>query len=444
MCASSPQRRLKSLHASAGRPQQKLAALHSAIHSRPFNMAESGHNNGKKRGRTYDAPEDDELTLLSVGEPSSKRSAHVSFADTHGLSLDASNTQEEDEFMAFGLGEEMEDEEANAQAKARSSGIQSDFIGKSLAQIITHDGRKSASRAKSSAAANKAAPGGAQLPTVRASRPAAAVDIDPALNLYNNEEPAAPAIQVTVGADGRIIINQESQMLQQIQTPDVVRTEVEGGQRHITSATYAKRPRGDKWKFEDVELLYHAISLCGTDFSMVEVFFPTRTRAQVKARFKKEEKTCPDRIERAIAARAPINVGEFKELIALKKLFTTDPEAYEVARLAKQEGRPYQLPQAATAPQTPAPDAAATQSSAPQTPAPAAPAEAPSSPRPSAYTEDDDTLLAGPAPPASAPVEEANEEATAETVQAPAADDEPSLSTAKEPEDEEEEDLFKI
>lgn len=407
-------------------------------------MAESGLNNPKKRGRNHDGTGNDELSLDTMGEPSSKRSAHVTFADSHGMSLDTSNAQEEDEFMAFGLGEEMEDEEANARAKARTSGIHSDLINKPLSEIISQDGRKSALRAKSSAAANASAPGGVQLPTVRSSRPTPAVDIDPALNLYNNEDGSNPTMQVTVGPDGRIIINQESQMLQQIATPDVVRTEVEGGSRHITSATYAKRPRGDKWKPEDVEMLYQAIAVCGTDFSMVEVFFPTRTRAQVKARFKKEEKINPVLIEAAIAARKPINVEEFKELIALKKLATADPEAYAAAQLAKQRG--YSSSRTATVPQSPAPRTPAPATPAPQTPVPATPT--PNVDIPSAYTEDDDTLLAGPAP---APVEEANEpvEETVEIEEQPLetievnkqVPEEPSLSSK---DDEEDENLFAI
>ena len=40
--------------------------------------------------------------------------------------------------------------------------------------------------------------------------------------------------------------------------------------------------------------------MCGTDFSMMEQLFPERTRAQLKAKFKVEERANGDAVTRAL------------------------------------------------------------------------------------------------------------------------------------------------
>jgi hypothetical protein len=191
--------------------------------------------------------------------------------------------------------------------------------------------------------------------------PISTIDTDPAMALYTDDP---YALQVKIGADGRIIIDQASQSIAQ---PEVAegpqRIVIEGGRNHITSATYARRPRADKWKQEEVELLYEALSQCGTDFSLIEVFFPTRTRAHVKARFKREEKDHPERVNAALRNKRPIDVEYFKELIAIKKAVQAGgPPPLGVASAT----RPAFMPPAPTAPSTSAPRTPVAAPSVPQ------------------------------------------------------------------------------
>lgn len=311
-------------------------------------MADYGSYNAKKRSRPDDPHSHGDLRSNSAGSASNKRFVPHAPVAHAPAPAEEYNALDEEDFMAFGVGEEMVDENDNANAagiNARKDGIEGDTTTWTLRDLISKPIAGAPEPTATRRATNRPASRGLQLPTVRAAAGrSAADDIDPALNLYADDP---TAMQVTVGADGRIIINQESTVLSTITTQDVARTEVEGGATHITSATYARRPRAEKWTHEDVEMLYHALTYCGTDFSMVEVFFPTRTRAHVKSRFKKEEKENPERINAAITARKPVNVEEFKELIAIKKQAAADPEgARQAARAVIARG---------TAPSSPAP-----------------------------------------------------------------------------------------
>ena len=71
--------------------------------------------------------------------------------------------------------------------------------------------------------------------------------------------------------------------------------------KHLTSATYSVRSKGsNRWNSSETDLFYEALSMCGTDFSIVQTFFPHRTRAQVKGKYKLEEKSNAKRINAAL------------------------------------------------------------------------------------------------------------------------------------------------
>ncbi len=77
--------------------------------------------------------------------------------------------------------------------------------------------------------------------------------------------------------------------------------------KHLTSATYAKRTGSNRWNADDTEFFYEALAMCGTDFSMIQTFFPHRTRAQVKGKFKIEERTSPARVAQALKQKKPFD-----------------------------------------------------------------------------------------------------------------------------------------
>ncbi|KAE9604124.1 putative transcription factor MYB/SANT family [Lupinus albus] len=74
-----------------------------------------------------------------------------------------------------------------------------------------------------------------------------------------------------------------------------------------------KAPRG-KWSKQDTELFYEGITQFGTDFSMIQLLFPDRTRHQIKLKYKKEERQHPLQLSDAVSSRTKDH-SHFKLLI---------------------------------------------------------------------------------------------------------------------------------
>lgn len=55
-----------------------------------------------------------------------------------------------------------------------------------------------------------------------------------------------------------------------------------------------------RWKKDETELFYRVLSMCGTDFSMISKFFPTRTRKMIVNKFHCEEMHNMERVQAAI------------------------------------------------------------------------------------------------------------------------------------------------
>lgn len=85
--------------------------------------------------------------------------------------------------------------------------------------------------------------------------------------------------------------------------------------KHLTSATYSTKAKGsNRWNLIETNLFYEALSMCGTDFSMIQTLFPHRTRAQIKGKYKLEEKSDGARINLALKARKTFD-SSFKDRV---------------------------------------------------------------------------------------------------------------------------------
>lgn len=88
----------------------------------------------------------------------------------------------------------------------------------------------------------------------------------------------------------------------------------------ITSFSYGKAYSvRSKWTREDTLIFYKALSLCGTDFTMLEKIFTDKDRKQIKNKFSKEEKEYPEKINHALSSSIPFSK---KELLSLCKEYT--------------------------------------------------------------------------------------------------------------------------
>ena len=65
--------------------------------------------------------------------------------------------------------------------------------------------------------------------------------------------------------------------------------------------------RSAHWTSDEIVHFFACLRQVGTDFSMMAPLFPTRTRRELKQRFKREEKEHPSIVNMALRARIPLS-----------------------------------------------------------------------------------------------------------------------------------------
>ncbi|KAL7327664.1 hypothetical protein PS15p_206066 [Mucor circinelloides] len=77
--------------------------------------------------------------------------------------------------------------------------------------------------------------------------------------------------------------------------------------RKVNSATYGKRKQSSRWDELETALFYDCLSQFGTDFEMIANMMPGRTRNQIRTKFNREERVCPEKVtEYMISKRKPM------------------------------------------------------------------------------------------------------------------------------------------
>ena len=118
----------------------------------------------------------------------------------------------------------------------------------------------------------------------------------------------APRVKLV---NGKMVVDEDSMLLRtkrqdtSVGTEDVVYEsglEVQGFQRRH-KRSYKVR----KWSDNENKKLFRALSQFGTDFSIIQTsLLPNRTRAEIKNKFKREERLHPIRVNKALARRIPV------------------------------------------------------------------------------------------------------------------------------------------
>eukprot|EP00727_Mastigamoeba_balamuthi_P010833 m51a1_g6372 hypothetical protein (1150) ;mRNA; r:126741-131727 len=154
----------------------------------------------------------------------------------------------------------------------------------------------------------------------------------------NDDSRAAPAPRQFAPqvkfVNGRIVLDEESLTVTadegRVVDHDNCELVVEHARGRIRTS-YNTRTKSERWKPADTLEFYRALRMCGTDFSLMEKLLPGRTRKQIKAKFKKEEKDHPALIERSLTSRLEIDLEEMRKagLAKIKDPATGDvpPEA---------------------------------------------------------------------------------------------------------------------
>ncbi len=79
----------------------------------------------------------------------------------------------------------------------------------------------------------------------------------------------------------------------------------------VNSGTYSKRRFSERWTAQETAEFYRALSMWGTDFGLISMLFPYRTRKQVKSKFNLEESKHPHLIEFALIRKLPGDIAEY-------------------------------------------------------------------------------------------------------------------------------------
>ncbi|CAI5755675.1 unnamed protein product [Candida verbasci] len=120
------------------------------------------------------------------------------------------------------------------------------------------------------------------------------------------------ALKLTL-QNGKIGYSEESQIITKPRADASSRTYEEENPyaNPITSTTYSKRIHSERWQPEELIKFYQALSMFGTDFSLISQLFPYRTRKQVKSKFTLEEKKFPEVVELALKRKLPTDFEKY-------------------------------------------------------------------------------------------------------------------------------------
>jgi len=150
------------------------------------------------------------------------------------------------------------------------------------------------------------------------------------------EEESLPVPQVKVGVNGEIILDESSLQLEtteQKKAKDLLQKSpvvFENNKTSTNYGTWSKKRRHSDWSEKETLRFYRALSVVGSDFSMMESIFKNRTRQELKLKFKKEEKLNNKMIDKCLRER-----GMYTDLDGLME----DSEEEEDTEEEKGRGR---------------------------------------------------------------------------------------------------------
>jgi len=128
--------------------------------------------------------------------------------------------------------------------------------------------------------------------------------------------------KVRLGPGGKLILDESSTVINRksaVKDQDAI---IEDNEEIISRTNYESYRRKSaamgqtKWSAEDTEKFYHALTLLGTDFSMMEslLFDGHRSRTELHKKFKREERLHKTKIDIALSRRISVTSEELDGL----------------------------------------------------------------------------------------------------------------------------------
>lgn len=131
------------------------------------------------------------------------------------------------------------------------------------------------------------------------------------------------AVQTRI-VDGKIVLDEQSlyasyrddEQQEREQKHWEVVDEREGDQ-FVNSASRSKQRRTQRWSEQETEQFYQAVSQWGTDFEMITRLFPRRTRREIKAKWTKESRQHPQRLDDAFKRRVKVDLAAYGQAVGV-------------------------------------------------------------------------------------------------------------------------------
>ncbi|XP_059213865.1 transcription factor TFIIIB component B'' homolog [Centropristis striata] len=145
--------------------------------------------------------------------------------------------------------------------------------------------------------------------------------------------------QVKVAEDGSLIIDEESLTVEVLRAkgpnPAQDRDPIFERGSTTTYSSFRKGTYSKPWSNEETDMFFLAISMVGTDFSMICQLFPHRARSEIKNKFKKEERENSWRIDKAFRERRKLDIEYFSKL--LEKILEVQKNRKKLKSLAEKK-----------------------------------------------------------------------------------------------------------
>ncbi|XP_016305020.1 transcription factor TFIIIB component B'' homolog [Sinocyclocheilus anshuiensis] len=133
--------------------------------------------------------------------------------------------------------------------------------------------------------------------------------------------------KVKVAEDGSLILDEESLTVRVQRMSDTVVENANPLFERGSTTTYTsfrKKCYVKNWSVRETDMFYLAISMVGTDFSMITQLLTHRSRAEIKSKFKKEERANAWRVDKAFRNKRPYDSELFSFL--LKRVLAKDKQ----------------------------------------------------------------------------------------------------------------------
>lgn len=144
-------------------------------------------------------------------------------------------------------------------------------------------------------------------------------DPDEQENGDEEENNRVPAPRVKVGPNGELVLDEQSLVIETTQSKKSRKeianlTVVIDSGSNTTYHTYSKKKkRRSDWSVQETVRFYKALQSIGTDFSLMQSLFPSRSRVDLKTKYKREEKINGHLIEKALRFPSLFDLSELEK-----------------------------------------------------------------------------------------------------------------------------------